>query len=58
MYKKRRKSSKEKINCKQKKVTRCKTKMRPVLESERCEDFIKKENTESNQICKNCKHSF
>jgi hypothetical protein len=32
--------------------------MIPVFEIDTCEDFIKKQQMESNNICKNCKHSF
>lgn len=41
-----------------KKVIRCKTKMSPVFESDTCEKFIKKDNSVSDKICKNCKNSF
>jgi len=40
------------------KITRCKSKMIPVFERETCEFFIKKEHTDTNNICKNCEHSF
>ena len=40
---------------KNKKVIRCKTKMSPVFESDGCNNFIKKDNTQSE---KNCKNSF
>jgi len=39
-------------------IMRCKSKMIPVFDSDTCKDFLKKENEESNNICKNCKHSF
>ena len=57
MNKKRKKSSNNKIAIKNK-IIRCRSKMIPVFENDNCEDFVKKENIESNNICKNCKHSF
>ena len=39
-------------------IMRCKSKMIPVFDSDTCEHFIKKEHTESNNNCKNCKNSF
>lgn len=58
MNRKRRKSSNEKKVIKKNKIIRCKSKMLPVFDSDNCKDFIKKENSESNNICKNCIHSF
>lgn len=40
------------------KITRCKSKMVPVFESDTCEYFKKKDHTDSNNICKNCENSF
>lgn len=54
----RRRSSNIKTESKQKIIIRCRSKMIPVFGSDNCEDFIKKENTDSSNICKNCKHSF
>jgi len=58
MNQKRKKSSNNKTAIKKDKITRCRSKMIPVFENDTCEGFIKKEHTESNNICKNCKHSF
>lgn len=58
MNRKRKKSSDNKISNKNNKIIRCKSKMIPVFENDICEDFSKKENTQSNNICKNCKFSF
>ena len=55
---KRKKSSSNKKTFKNNKITRCKSKMIPVFESDNCEDFIKKGSADSDNICKNCKHSF
>ena len=57
MNNKRRTSNNKKVNVK-KKITRCKSKMVPVFESDTCEYFKKKEHTDSYNICKNCEHSF
>jgi len=54
----RKKSSNYKTVIKSNKIIRCKSKMIPVFESDNCKDFTKKENAESNNVCKNCKHSF
>ena len=54
----RRRSSNNKIQIKNKKIIRCRSKMIPVFESDSCRDFIKRENADSNNICKNCKYSF
>jgi len=54
----RKKSSNHKITIKNNKIIRCRSKMIPVFENDNCKDFLNKENTESNNICKNCKHSF
>lgn len=54
----KRKSSNNRIIHKNKEIIRCKNKMIPVFKSDTCENFIKKENSESNNICMNCKHSF
>ena len=58
MNRKRKKSSSNKKTIKNNKIMRCKSKMIPVFESDTCKDFFKKENEESNNICKNCKNSF
>ena len=58
MNRKKRRSSKNEISIKNKKIMRCKSKMIPVFESDNCKDFIKRERAESNSICKNCKNSF
>ena len=54
----RKKSTNNNTKIKNKKIIRCSSKMIPVFESDNCEYFIKKENSESNNICKNCKNSF
>lgn len=54
----RKRSSKNKTEIRQKIIIRCRNKMIPVFESDNCEDFIKKEHADPNNICKNCKHSF
>ncbi len=41
-----------------KKIIRCRNKMIPVFESDNCENFIKKDHSESDKNCKNCKNSF
>jgi hypothetical protein len=58
MNRRRKKSLNNKKEIKQKRIIRCRSKMIPVFESDDCGDFIKKEDRESNHICKNCKHSF
>jgi hypothetical protein len=58
MKRKRKKLSNNKNSIKKKKIIRCRSKMIPVFEDENCEIFLKKEQTETNNICKNCKHSF
>ena len=54
----RKKLSNGKTKIKNKKIIRCKNKMVPVFESDICDSFSKKVNVESNNICKNCVHSF
>lgn len=54
----RRRSSNNKKAIKNNKIIRCKSKMIPVFESDNCEDFIKKEHSESKNMCKNCINSF
>ena len=54
----KRKPLKNNALIKKKIIVRCKSKMIPVFDNENCKDFIKKENSESNNFCKNCKHSF
>jgi hypothetical protein len=58
MNRNRRRSSKNQTKIKNKKITRCRSKMIPVFESDTCVDFIKKDNSEANNICKNCINSF
>ena len=58
MNRKRKKSSNNKAVIKKNKIMRSKSKMIPVFESDNCEKFIKKEYTDANNICKNCKYSF
>ncbi len=58
MNRRRKKSSDNKTKIRNKKIIRCKSKMIPVFESDTCENFIKKENSEANSICKNCIKSF
>ena len=58
MKRKRKKSSNIKNSIIENKVIRCRSKMLPVFENDNCEDFIKKENAETNDICKNCIYSF
>jgi hypothetical protein len=54
----RRKSSYNTTTPKNKKIMRCRSKMIPVFESDNCKEFIKREKSDSNSICKNCKNSF
>jgi hypothetical protein len=42
----------------QKKVIRCKALNRPVFEHELCAQFSLKVNSNNQNICANCKHSF
>ena len=58
MYRTRKKTSDNKTARKNNKIIRCSSKMIPVFESDICKDFLKKDNTQSNNICKNCKFSF
>ena len=58
MNRRRKKSSNNNSNNKKSKIIRCSSKMIPVFESDTCEDFIKKENAEADNICKNCINSF
>jgi len=58
MNRKRKKSSDNKTKIRKNKIIRCSYKMIPVFERDSCEDFIKKENSEANNICKNCLNSF
>ena len=58
MNNKRRKTSNNRNKIIKNKITRCKSKMIPVFEHDTCEYFIKKEHTESGNICKNCENSF
>lgn len=58
MNRRRKRSSNIKTVTSQKKIIRCRSKMQPVFESETCENFLKKEDRESDKFCKNCKHSF
>jgi hypothetical protein len=54
----RRKPRNNKTKIISKKIIRCKTKMIPVFESDTCEKFTKRVNSESASICKNCENSF
>lgn len=58
MNRRRKKSSDNKKEIKNYNIIRCRSKMMPVFESDYCEDFIKKENSDSKNICKNCINSF
>jgi len=58
MNRQRKKSSNNKSDTKSTKIIRCSNKMIPVFESDTCEDFIKKESSVANNICKNCINSF
>jgi hypothetical protein len=58
MNRKRNNSKNKKNLIKNKKIIRCNLKMQPVFESDTCKDFIKKDNVDSNIICKNCNNSF
>ena len=58
MNRRRKNSSNNRIEHKNNNIIRCRTRMIPVFESDTCKDFIKKEHTESNNTCKNCKNSF
>ena len=57
MNNKRRTMNNKKVITKNK-ITRCKSKMVPVFENDTCEYFKKKDHTDSENICKNCAHSF
>lgn len=54
----RRRNPNKKMNNKNQKIIRCSSKMIPVFESDNCKDFMKRENSDSNSNCKNCKKSF
>jgi hypothetical protein len=54
----RRKSKNNKTKIISKKIIRCSNKMIPVFESDTCDNFAKKVNSESASICKNCVNSF
>ena len=54
----RRRKSNDQTQIKKKKIIRCRTKMNPVFDSDSCNDFIKKEHSESDKNCKNCMNSF
>ena len=58
MNNKRRKTSNNKKEYIKNKITRCKSKMIPVFENDTCEYYKKRDNTDSNNICRNCEHSF
>jgi hypothetical protein len=58
MNNRKKKSSNNKTPIKKNIITRCRSKMIPVFESDTCEYFIKKEHSNSNNNCKNCKNSF
>ncbi len=54
----RKKSTGNKTKISSKKIIRCGNKMIPVFESDTCDNFTKKVNSESTSICKNCINSF
>jgi hypothetical protein len=54
----RKKSRDNKTKNTSKKIIRCKNKMIPVFESDTCENFKNKPNSETINICKNCVNSF
>jgi hypothetical protein len=54
----RRKSKNNKTKINSKKIIRCSNRMIPVFETDTCENFTKKANSESASICKNCANSF
>lgn len=58
MNRRNKKSSNNKTRIRNNKIIRCSSKMIPVFESDTCEDFVKKENADSNNICRNCINSF
>ncbi len=58
MNNRRKKSLKNTTNNENKKITRCRSKMLIVFETDTCDNFLKKENADSNKICKNCLNSF
>jgi len=58
MNRTRKKLSNNKTASKKNKIVRFKSKKIPVLEIDIYKNFLKKENTHSNNICKNCKSSF
>jgi hypothetical protein len=58
MNNRRRKSSKNQKVVAKGKIIRCKSRMVPVFGNDTCEGFLKKDNTESNNVCRNCRHSF
>jgi hypothetical protein len=56
MSRRRRQRNEKKTN--NKTVIRCKNKMIPVFETDTCKEFVKKDQTNTNNICINCKYSF
>ena len=54
----RKKSNDNKTKISSRKIIRCSNKMIPVFESDTCENFTKRVNSESTNICKNCVNSF
>jgi len=58
MKRKRQNRSNQRQEVNQKKVIRCNLLKRPMFEQETCSEFTKDGTLDSNQYCKNCKHSF
>ena len=58
MNQKRNRRTRNNENKKQKKVIRCKALNRPVFEYEVCSQFSSKVNSNNQNSCENCKHSF
>ena len=54
----KKKSKDNKMKNKSNKIIRCGSKMIPVFESDTCENFSKRVNSESASVCKNCVNSF
>jgi hypothetical protein len=54
----RRKSNRRMKTNQKKVVIRCKNKMIPVFDRDLCEDFAQNDKSNSDNNCKNCKHSF
>lgn len=54
----KRKVTNKKTTVSNKKIIRCKQKMIPVFENDICKDFVKKDSSNTDNFCKNCKYSF